>query len=137
MHKKLINMRKFIFTSLLIGVGLLFSSTANAQDGGILINNKTIEECLIGKWAVIRVRPNDKAVSLRGFTMKGTGYGEIESVAENNSTKKVLGRIFALNNNSIVFTDNEGHRIIYKVEYLTKTMIQLTDGTNSVDIAKQ
>ncbi len=81
-------MKKLILIAAVL-VSLLHTQVI-AQE--MAINNASIEKCLVGTWNVVSVQPNDKATPLRGFSMKGAGYGELITATENNTTKKEIGK---------------------------------------------
>jgi hypothetical protein len=118
-------MKKIIF-ALFLG---LFITQAHAQrNNELVLNNQTIQDNLKGNWTLISVQPSDANVEIRGMNFKGVGYGEILKMKDGKLTP-VISKIFATNNNSITFSDADGNRIMYKVLSMSKSTMQLTDGT--------
>jgi hypothetical protein len=119
---------------------LMMLSAANMyaqKNNEIAINAANIETVLNGKWTMTKVQPKDKDVLIKGFEMKGTGYGEILKTSPDGTTKMVICKIFGINQNSIVFADADGSRVVYKIVMMSKNAMQLTDGVATLDFIKE
>jgi hypothetical protein len=127
-------MKKLIIACLLS----LSALNINAQkNNDIAITGANIETVLTGKWNMVKVQPKDKAIAIKGFEMKGTGYGEIAKTNEDGTSKNVICKIYGVNQNSIVFADGEGMRIVYKIISMSKSAMQLSDGVATLDFIKE
>jgi hypothetical protein len=125
---------------ILIIASLLFLNCNNLlaqKNNELLISAANIESVLSGKWNLVNIQPKDKGAVIKGFEMKGTGYGEIQKGADDGSTKVVVSKIYQLNQNSICFADGEGTRLVYKIVNMSKSYLRVTDGVYTLDFAKQ
>jgi hypothetical protein len=133
-HNNLSTMKKIIIAT------FIMLSTINIyaqKSSDLAITSANIETVLTGKWNMVRVQPKDKLVMIKGFTMKGTGYGEIIKTNDDGTNKTIISKIFGLNQNSIVFADGEGMRVVYKIVTMSKNAMQLTDGVATLDFIKE
>jgi hypothetical protein len=124
----------------LLIVGLLSLGALNMhaqKNNEVTITSANIESTLTGKWNMEKVQPNDKGVIIKGFTMKGAGYGEIIKGDAQGGSKIIVSKIFGMNQNAICFADGEGSRIVYKIISITKSTMCLTDGVYTIDFTKE
>jgi hypothetical protein len=127
-------MKKLILLSILsLGIVNIYAQKNN----NIVITAANIEAALTGNWIMAKIQPDDKGVFIKGFTMKGTGFGDILKNSGTGETKTIISKIFGFNQNSICFVDGDGERIVYKIVSMTKNYMQLTDGDRTIDFLRK
>jgi hypothetical protein len=122
---------------ILVVFSFLFIHIAKAQESTLTINNQTITDNVIGKWRLMSSNPSDAVNLVKGFIVKGPGYGEITKGNSAEDSKPVVSKIFAQGNNSICFSDAEGNRTTLKVSVLRKDQLTVTDGKASFIYVKE
>jgi hypothetical protein len=125
---------------LLLAVSFItLQAVAQNKSAVVAITASNIESVLSsnGDWKLIRATPNEKGIKIKSFTMKGAGYGEIEKIQADGSTKKIFCKIFGMNQNAICFGDADGERVIFKLIEMTSNTLRMSDGTTTVDFLRK